>query len=54
MNQPHIFNNWDIVAAGWYILCASRKIPLGTVKSFTLCGQRIAVFRGTEIGRAHV
>ena len=43
-----IFNNWDIVAAGWYILCASRQIKSGTVKSFTLCGQQIAVFRGTD------
>jgi phenylpropionate dioxygenase-like ring-hydroxylating dioxygenase large terminal subunit len=48
MSNPQIFNNWDIVAAGWYILCASRQIKGGTVRSFTLCGQRIAAFRSAD------
>lgn len=43
-----IFNNWDIVAKGWYLVTASKDIPPATVKSFDICGQRIAIFRGTD------
>ncbi|NEQ51234.1 MAG: aromatic ring-hydroxylating dioxygenase subunit alpha [Leptolyngbya sp. SIO3F4] len=43
-----LFNNWDIVAKGWYLVAASKDIPTETVKSFTICGQRIAVFRGAD------
>lgn len=43
-----LFNNWDMVAKGWYLLAASHEISKETVKSFDICGQRIAVFRGTD------
>lgn len=43
-----IFNNWSIVAKGWYIACASRSLPIGRATSLTLCGQRIVLFRGTD------
>ncbi|NEZ55315.1 aromatic ring-hydroxylating oxygenase subunit alpha [Adonisia turfae] len=43
-----IFNNWDIVARGWYLVTASKEIPKETVKSFDICGQRIAIFRGQD------
>ncbi|MBD2414927.1 Rieske (2Fe-2S) protein [Nostoc calcicola FACHB-389] len=43
-----IFNNWDVVAEGWYIACLSREVPVGKVKSLTLCGQRIVIFRGQD------
>ena len=43
-----IFNNWEIVAKGWYIVCPSKEIPKGKAKSFNLCGQRIVVFRGED------
>ena len=43
-----IFNNWDIVTKGWYLVAASNDIPKTTVKSFDLCGQRIAIFRGQD------
>lgn len=46
-----IFNNWDVVAKGWYIACPSRELPRGKVKSVEICGQKIAVFRG-EDGKA--
>ena len=48
LQPPPIFNNWDIVAKGWYLVSASREIPRETVKSFDICGQRIAVFRGSD------
>ncbi|MEM1240864.1 MAG: Rieske 2Fe-2S domain-containing protein, partial [Cyanobacteria bacterium P01_H01_bin.26] len=43
-----IFNNWDIVAKGWYLAATSKEIPIETVKSFDICGQRIALFRGSD------
>lgn len=43
-----IFNNWDIVAKGWYIACPSSELDRGSVKSVELCGQRIVVFRGID------
>ncbi|MBE9067802.1 aromatic ring-hydroxylating dioxygenase subunit alpha [Leptolyngbya cf. ectocarpi LEGE 11479] len=43
-----LFNNWDMVAKGWYLVAASHEISKETVKSFDICGQRIAVFRGTD------
>ncbi|AKG22794.1 aromatic ring-hydroxylating oxygenase subunit alpha [Calothrix sp. 336/3] len=47
INMP-IFNNWDVVTKGWYLVCASREISLQQAKSFTLCGQRIVIFRGKD------
>jgi nitrite reductase/ring-hydroxylating ferredoxin subunit len=43
-----IFNNSDVVAQGWYIICASRDVSMGQSKSFDLCGQRIVVYRGVD------
>ncbi|OUL35961.1 aromatic ring-hydroxylating dioxygenase subunit alpha [Nostoc sp. 106C] len=43
-----IFNNWNIVAKGWYIACSSNDLPKSKAKSVELCGQRIAIFRGED------
>jgi len=43
-----IFNNSDVVAQGWYIICASHDVAMGKAKSFDLCGQRIVVYRGID------
>jgi len=43
-----IFNNWDIIVKGWYIVCPSKNIPQSKAKSFVICGQKIVVFRGTD------
>lgn len=40
-----IFNNWDVIAKGWYIACSSQEIPKKKAKSLELCGQRIVIFR---------
>jgi nitrite reductase/ring-hydroxylating ferredoxin subunit len=52
ITQPYItnpvFNNWDVVAKGWYLLCRSSDILRTQVQSFDLCGQRIVVFRGND------
>jgi phenylpropionate dioxygenase-like ring-hydroxylating dioxygenase large terminal subunit len=46
--QMEIFNNWNIVTKGWYIVCPSIKLANGKAKSFTICGQRIVIFRGED------
>lgn len=43
-----IFNNWDVVAKGWYIACPSRDLPPQRVKSLEICGQKIVFFRGQD------
>ncbi|OUL21122.1 Rieske (2Fe-2S) protein [Nostoc sp. RF31YmG] len=43
-----IFNNWNIVAKGWYIACSSNDLPKSKAKSVEVCGQRIAIFRGED------
>ena len=48
MAMTTLFNNWDIVAKGWYLVTASKTISQATVQSFTICGQRIALFRGSD------
>ena len=46
--EMKIFNNWDVVAKGWYIACRRRELPQGKAKSLEICGQRIVVFRGQD------
>lgn len=41
-----IFNNWNIVAKGWYIACSSASLPPGKAQSIEICGQQIVVYRG--------
>jgi len=43
-----IFNNWNVVAKGWYIACASRSLRRGSAQSVELCGRRIVLFRGAD------
>ena len=40
-----VFNNWDKVTDGWYIVCDSNKIKRNQVKSFDINEKHIAVFR---------
>jgi phenylpropionate dioxygenase-like ring-hydroxylating dioxygenase large terminal subunit len=47
--QYRIFNNWDVVVKGWYVVCESDKLERGQASSFEICGQRLVVFR-TEGG----
>lgn len=52
--QPvhRVFNNWDVVAQGWYILCKSEELGLEQVLSRNLNGQKICVFRDSQ-GQTH-
>ncbi|MEO1427463.1 MAG: aromatic ring-hydroxylating dioxygenase subunit alpha [Cyanobacteria bacterium J06633_8] len=46
--EMKVFNNWNIVAKGWYIVCPIREITVNQAKSFVVCGQKIVVFRGKD------
>ncbi|MGD1897675.1 MAG: Rieske 2Fe-2S domain-containing protein [Phormidesmis sp.] len=46
--SPAIFNNPQVVAKGWYVVCPSRHIAKKQIQSFDVCGQRIAIFRGVD------
>ncbi len=48
MTAMQIFNNWNVIAKGWYIACPSRELPDKTAKSLDICGQRIVIFRGED------
>jgi phenylpropionate dioxygenase-like ring-hydroxylating dioxygenase large terminal subunit len=43
-----IFNNWNVVAKGWYIACPSGELSPGKAQSVEICGQRIVIFRGED------
>ncbi len=43
-----VFNNWNVVAKGWYVACPSRDLKKHKVKSVDICGQRVVVFRGDD------
>ena len=45
-----VFNNWDVVAEGWYYVCPGDELPKGRAKSFEICGHRLAIFRGADGG----
>ena len=50
MNPDHAFANWNIVVEGWYFICPSQTVQKLQVKSFEICGQKIAIFRN-EAGK---
>lgn len=43
-----VFDNWDVIADGWYVACASRDLPRGAVKAAVIGGQRVIVYRGED------
>ncbi|TNE90309.1 MAG: aromatic ring-hydroxylating dioxygenase subunit alpha [Deltaproteobacteria bacterium] len=43
-----VFNNWDVVAKGWYLVCPSTDVGPMAAKSVDLCGQRLTLFRGED------
>lgn len=46
--QQAVFNNWDVVAKGWYAVCASADVPAGGVFPVDIARQHIVVFRGED------
>jgi phenylpropionate dioxygenase-like ring-hydroxylating dioxygenase large terminal subunit len=48
LRQGRVFASWDVVPRGWYVAIASSSLAKGQVTSVTLCGQRVALFRGED------
>lgn len=51
IRNHRVFNNWDFVSKGWYIVCKSKELKKGKTISKKLCGHQLALFR-TESGKA--
>lgn len=47
-----VFNNWEIVTEGWYIVCASQELGLNQVLTRDIGQQRVCVFRNSK-GEVH-
>jgi len=47
-SRHKIFNNWEIVTQGWYILCLSRELGPQQVLTRDIAGQKICVFRDSR------
>ena len=45
--QP-VFNRWDVAPLGWYLLGPAAEIRPRALRTYTLCGQRVVVFRGED------
>ena len=43
-----VFNNWSVVAEGWYFVCKSSDLKKVKIKSFNICGQEIILYRGED------
>jgi len=48
LRRFRVFDNWDVVADGWYIACASHELRGTTPRAATIAGQRIVVYRGAD------
>lgn len=50
--RPHkVFNNWDVVAKGWYVVCKSKELKKGKALPVKICGHQLALYR-SESGKA--
>jgi len=52
LSTHRVFNNWNVVAKGWYLVCESKKLKVSSVNSFNINGQSIAIFRDGH-GKVH-
>jgi len=43
-----VFNNWDVITDGWYIVCPSNELKVNKVATFDVCGQKVCVFRDSK------
>ena len=43
-----VFDNWDVVPLGWYLLGPAAAIRRGQVRGYNLAGQHVVVFRGQD------
>ncbi|PIQ24726.1 aromatic ring-hydroxylating dioxygenase subunit alpha [bacterium (Candidatus Blackallbacteria) CG17_big_fil_post_rev_8_21_14_2_50_48_46] len=50
--QHPVFNNWQVVSEGWYILCSSEELQHNQLLTRDLAGQKLCVFRDSR-GQVH-
>lgn len=43
-----VFNRWDVVSLGWWVVCPSAELPARSLRTVTLRRQRLVVFRGED------
>lgn len=43
-----VFNRWDVVSRGWWVVCRSAELRAGSLRTVTLRRQRLVVFRGED------
>jgi phenylpropionate dioxygenase-like ring-hydroxylating dioxygenase large terminal subunit len=53
INDFRVFNNWNEVANGWYFAMPSKELAIEEVKSLSMCGHELVLFRGMD-GKARV
>lgn len=47
-----VFNNWNVVTDGWYIVCQSKELEVNQVLTRDIALQKICVFRDSK-GQVH-
>lgn len=48
IQQFPVFNNWNVVAEGWYFVARASEIKKNEVKGFQICGQEVVIFRDKD------
>jgi phenylpropionate dioxygenase-like ring-hydroxylating dioxygenase large terminal subunit len=43
-----IFNNFDVIARGWYFACQSKQVATKSIFSIVLCQQQLVIYRGED------
>jgi phenylpropionate dioxygenase-like ring-hydroxylating dioxygenase large terminal subunit len=51
IRPQRVFNNWNVVSQGWYVVARSKELKKGKTLSKKICGQQLVLFR-TESGKA--
>lgn len=46
IREHKMFNNWDTVAKGWYVICKSSELKKGKTLSKTIFNHQLVLFRG--------
>lgn len=47
-----LFNNWEAVSKGWFVLCRSGELRSLRASSFVVCGHKVTAYRGRS-GQAY-
>ncbi len=48
VRQNPVFNNWEVVAVGWYFAGRSSEVRKGQARAVNLCGQELVLWRDSR------